>query len=38
MRELNEKKIVVIPILLDNCKVPLFLQEKVYADFRTDFD
>lgn len=38
MRELNEKKVVVIPILLDNCKVPLFLQEKVYADFRTDFD
>lgn len=38
MRELNEKQVVVIPILLDDCKVPLLLQEKVYADFRTDFD
>ncbi|MDQ2771479.1 MAG: toll/interleukin-1 receptor domain-containing protein [Bacteroidota bacterium] len=38
MRELNEKKVVVIPILIDNCKIPLFLQEKVYADFREDFN
>ncbi len=38
MRELNEKKVIVIPILLDECKVPLFLQEKLYADFRKDFD
>lgn len=38
MRELNEKKVIVIPVLLDDCKIPLFLQEKVYADFRTDFD
>jgi hypothetical protein len=38
MRELNEKKVVVIPILLEDCEIPLFLQEKVYADFRSDFD
>lgn len=38
MRELKEKKVVVIPILIDNCEVPLFLQEKVYADFKTNFD
>ena len=38
MRELKEKKVVVIPILLDDCSVPLFLQEKVYADFRDEFD
>ncbi len=38
MRELEEKKVVVIPILLDNCKIPLLLKEKVYADFRADFD
>ncbi|MGB0880606.1 MAG: toll/interleukin-1 receptor domain-containing protein [Polaribacter sp.] len=38
MRELNEKKVVVIPILIDDCKIPLFLQEKIYADFRTGFN
>src|SRR5688500_13908336 len=37
MRELKEKQVVVIPILLDDCNVPLFLQEKVYADFKNDF-
>jgi hypothetical protein len=38
MRELEEKKVIVIPILIDNCKIPLFLKEKLYADFRTDFE
>lgn len=37
-KEINNKEVVVIPILLEDCKVPLFLQEKVYADFREDFD
>ncbi len=38
IREINEKQVVVIPILLDDCKIPIFLQEKVYADFRNDFN
>lgn len=38
MRELNEKKVVVIPVLIEDCEIPLFLQEKVYADFRKNFD
>lgn len=38
MRELDEKKVVVIPILLDDCKIPLLLKEKVYANFRNDFN
>lgn len=38
MRELEERKVVVIPILKEDCDIPLFLKEKVYADFRTDFD
>ncbi|WMJ75368.1 toll/interleukin-1 receptor domain-containing protein [Cytophagaceae bacterium ABcell3] len=38
MRELEEKKVVVIPIIIDDCKIPIFLKEKVYADFRKDFD
>lgn len=38
MRELDEKKVIVLPVLLEDCKVPLFLKEKMYADFRTSFD
>ncbi len=38
MRELDEKRVVVVPILLEDCAIPIFLREKMYADFRTDFD
>ena len=38
MRELDEKRVLVLPILIEDCDIPLFLREKVYADFRTDFD
>lgn len=38
LRELDEKKVVVVPVLLEDCKIPLFLRDKLYADFRTDFD
>lgn len=38
MKELNSKQTVVIPIMLEDCTVPIFLQEKVYADFRGDFN
>lgn len=37
-RELDEKRVVVVPVLLENCKIPLFLRDKMYADFRSDFD
>ncbi len=38
MRELEEKRVVVLPVLIEDCKIPLFLKEKMYADFRSDFD
>jgi hypothetical protein len=38
VRELEEKRVVVLPVLLDDCDIPLFLRDKLYADFRTDFD
>ncbi len=38
MRELSEKKVIVLPVLIEDCEVPLFLKDKMYADFRTDFD
>lgn len=38
MRELDEAQVLVLPILAENCKIPAFLREKHYADFREDFD
>jgi hypothetical protein len=38
LRELEEKRVVVMPILLEDCKVPLFARGKFHADFRTNFD
>lgn len=38
MRELDEKKVLVLPVLLEDCEIPLFLREKVYADLRGDFE
>lgn len=38
VRELDEKRVVVLPVLLEDCEVPLFLREKMYADLRTDFE
>ena len=38
IRELDEKRVLVIPLLLEDCTVPLFLRDKYYADFRLNFD
>lgn len=38
LRELEEKRVVVLPILIEDCEIPLFLREKFYADFRVDFE
>jgi len=38
MRELDERRVVLLPVLVEDCRVPLFIREKAYADFRTDFD
>lgn len=38
IRELDERSVVVIPIVLDDCKVPLFLKEKLLVDFRKNRD
>lgn len=38
MRELEEKRVVVLPVLIEDCEIPLFLRDKLYADFRSDFD
>ena len=38
IRELDERRVVVLPLLLEDCDVPVFLKDKLYADFRTNFD
>lgn len=38
MREMNEKRVIVLPVLIEDCTIPMFLQEKLYADFRKDHD
>lgn len=38
VRELKEKRVIVLPLLLEHCEMPLFLRDKMYADFRTNFE
>ena len=38
IRELEEKRVIIIPILIEDCTIPIFLREKMYADFRSDYD
>lgn len=38
VRELDEKRVVVLPVLVEDCEIPLFLREKMYADLRMDFN
>ena len=38
VRELAEKKVLLLPCVIDDCEIPLFLREKLYADFRTNPD
>jgi len=37
MRELDEKRVLVLPVLVEDCEIPIFLREKLYADFRGKF-
>ena len=37
IREIDDKKIKILPVLIDDCEIPLFLREKLYVDFRKDF-
>jgi hypothetical protein len=36
-RELRDQNVFVLPIVLDDCKIPLFLLDKVFADFRQSY-
>lgn len=38
LRELEKKRVIVMPVMLEECDVPVFARGKMFADFRTDFD
>ena len=38
IRELEELHVVVLPLLFRDCQVPLFLKDKLYADFRMSYE
>ena len=38
MLELEKKRVVLLPVLIEDCEIPLFLRDKFYADFRNSFD
>ena len=38
IRELEEKKVLILPLLIEDCEIPVFLKDKLYADFRENFD
>lgn len=35
--ELEKKQVFVLPIVIEDCEIPLFLRDKLFADFRTDY-
>jgi hypothetical protein len=35
--EVQNKSMAVLPILIEDCKIPILLQTKKYADFRNDY-
>ena len=38
MEEASGKGIAVLPALIDDCDVPILLRDRIYADFRKDFE
>ena len=38
VRQLSEHRVLVLPLLLEDCGIPTFLLEKKYADFRSDYE
>jgi len=38
MKEIRIKKIVILPILLDTCEIPNFLEERKFANFTKEYE
>jgi len=37
VKQMSTRKVVVLPILYRDCDIPLFLRDRKYADFRSDY-
>jgi len=37
MNELSDKGTVVLPVLIEDCDLPILLRDRVFADFRKDY-
>lgn len=37
IRELEEKRVVVLPLVIEDCDIPPLLSDKIYADFRENY-
>jgi hypothetical protein len=38
MRQLKDRAIRILPVLIEDCDVPLLLDDIKYADFRLDYN
>lgn len=38
IKQMQQKKVIVLPIHYRNCQIPLFLSDRKFADFRTNYD
>jgi hypothetical protein len=37
MREINKRNVFILPILLDDCRIPILISDKKYADMRNSY-
>lgn len=37
IKELQEKRVVILPVVIEDCDIPPLLSDKVYADFRKGY-
>ena len=38
LNEISKNKNIILPVLIEDCEIPSFLIDRVYADFRYSFD
>lgn len=38
VKQMQSKKVFILPVLYRECEIPLFLADKKYADFRSSYD
>ncbi len=38
LKELEDKRVFILPVLVEDCDIPLFARGKLYADFRASHD